>query len=477
MFSQSIFNSLKFRLMLSAGLMIMLVLPVIGIALSNIFEQKLMRSIKNELSAYSYSILAVAEVEGDRLIMPEQLMENQFNVSQSGLYSLITSLTQTENATQPKESTETLWRSHSLLTLNLPQELPQPTVGLSEFSSQVFDNQKHFVFSYSVSFSMNVSGAQDTQLDDGMSKEISIDFPFTIHIIKDEKDFEQLVNQFQQDLGIWLIVLMILLVVIQIFWLLWTLKPLKSLKDELHRVEQGELAQLEKSYPVELAQVTKQLNLLLHTEQGQRQRYRNALADLAHSLKNPLAVIQSQAELSFSSQQQITLINQMIEHQLKRAQSAGESSWFLGVKVNITLDKLINSLEKIYRDKAISFSKHCDENIIFKGDEADLLEMLGNLLDNACKAAKRNVAINIQSKDDLLVFQISDDGCGISSSNAEQILMRGVRADTYQQGHGIGLAIVRDLVASYQGELTIDRCKQLGGALFIVTFRHERKSK
>ena len=209
----------------------------------------------------------------------------------------------------------------------------------------------------------------------------------------------------------------------------------------------------------------------MHTEQAQRQRYRNALSDLAHSLKNPLAVIQSQAELSQSSQQQISQINQMIEHQLKKAQSAGESSWYLGVNVKTTLDKLVNSLQKIYRDKALTFVNHCDEENIFKGDEADLFEILGNLLDNACKAAKQNVLIKVVSYDDVLVLEISDDGAGISSTDAEQVLKRGVRADTYQQGHGIGLAIVRDLVASYQGKLIIGRCKQLGGALFSVTFK------
>ncbi len=441
--------------------MTLLVLPIIGFLLTNAFEKQLTSSIKNELSAYSYSILAVAEVEENQVFMPEQLAENQFNVIQSGLYASITQLSNNRLITRDnntKTSNHLLWRSHSLLGINQPGRLPSPPVGKTLLSRIILENDVHFVFSFSVSFSQNFS-------------QNKTEFPITIHIIKTLDDFELLVSQFQKQLWTWLVVLLLLLIVVQVFWLFFTLKPLRTLTGELQLVEQGESAKLEQNYPKELAQVTNQLNLLLQTEQSQRKRYRNALADLAHSLKNPLSVIQSQGELSQSSQQQITIINQMIEHQLKRAQSAGESSWYLGIQVNATLDKLLDSLEKIYRDKVLCFTKHCDKNAIFKGDEADLLEILGNLLDNACKAAISQVRVNIRMSEFALNIEVSDDGAGISVESVDKILKRGVRADTYQQGHGIGLAIVRDLVNSYQGELTIAKCKQLSGALFTLPFK------
>ena len=166
------------------------------------------------------------------------------------------------------------------------------------------------------------------------------------------------------------------------------LKAVKYLTLELENVEQGKQNSLEQTYPIELEQVTTQLNTLLSTEQNQRKRYRNALSDLAHSLKTPLAVIQSQPALAQDTKEQITNISNMVEHQLKRAQSAGESSWHLGVSIEETANKLVNTLNKIYRDKQLKLSVNIQEKALFKGDEADLMEILGNLLDNACKAAK-----------------------------------------------------------------------------------------
>jgi two-component system sensor histidine kinase PhoQ len=278
------------------------------------------------------------------------------------------------------------------------------------------------------------------------------------------------VSDFQQQLWRWLGFVILLFVVVQIIWLLWTLKPLSRLSQELISVEQGKKNAIEQDYPYELQQVTSQLNILLQTEQNQRKRYRNALSDLAHSLKNPLAVIQSQSELSTATTEQLTLLNQMIEHQLKRAQSAGNSAWHLGIEIEPVVDKLIATLAKIYRAKNITFNSDIKEGLTFKGDEADLMEMLGNLLDNASKAANSQVFIRGSYRNKKVVISISDDGKGVEPSMRKRILQRGLRADTYQHGHGIGLAIVRDLVTSYQGQLSISQCEKLSGALFVITF-------
>jgi len=160
----------------------------------------------------------------------------------------------------------------------------------------------------------------------------------------------------------------------------------------------------------------------------------------------------------------------MVEHQLKRAQSAGESSWYLGVPVEATSRKLVNTLNKIYKDKALNFSINIQEHALFKGDEADLMEILGNLLDNACKAANKQIDFDVSFNAEQLRLSIADDGQGIEESQRQTILERGTRADTYDKGHGIGLAIVRDLVSSYNGELVIKNSLSLGGALFVITF-------
>lgn len=440
-------NSLKFRLLFSALVMLVVMMPIIAFTLNNAFAEQLRNAVKNELKAYSYSIFTVAEVENNQLLMPEFLLENQFNVNQSGLYALM------NKKSEASELPESLWLSNSLLTLTLPNNLPSPDIGQSSFSEIKIEGSPHLLYSFSVSFSDNEQF-----------------FPVTLHLIKDQTDFLTSLNYFKQQLWTWLIVLMVIFIMVQIIWLLWTLKPLAVLTQELENVEQGEKNALEALYPLELQQVTTQLNTLLLTEQSQRKRYRNALSDLAHSLKNPLAVIQSQRQLSASSVEQLTLINQMIEHQLKKAQSAGESSWHLGISVAQVSEKLINTLTKIYQSKQINFTVNIASKAIFKGDEADLMEILGNVLDNACKAAQHNVDMLVQLENKQLTIIIADDGAGIDESQQQAILARGTRADTYQTGHGIGLAIVRDLVVSYQGKLTIDRSTTLKGAAFIISF-------
>ena len=440
-------NSLKVRLLLSTLVMTVVLLPIIGFTLTNAFERQLSLGTKNELKAYSYSILTVAEVENNQLLMPDFLLETQFNVSQSGLYALITPLLKDNKNNRP------LWQSKSLLTLSLPKLLPFPVVGKTTFSTINLANNSHLLYSFSVSFS-----------DNGQA------FPVTLHLIKDQQEFLSALNDFKKKLWAWLLVLMVVFIFVQIIWLLWTLKPLTVLTHELEHIEKGEKKALEANYPLELQQVTQQLNTLLATEENQRKRYRNALSDLAHSLKNPLAVIQSQINISASASEQLFRINQIIEHQLKRAQSAGQSSWYLGVQVNQVVDKLITTLAKIYQDRKLSFVVNLDEKALFKGDEADLMEILGNILDNACKAAHHKVAINVFTENKKLTIEISDDGSGIDESQQKIILSRGGRADTYQAGHGIGLAIVNDLVNNYQGQLLIGHSETLCGASFTLIF-------
>lgn len=446
-------QSLKARLMLSAMFMIVVMLPVIGMTLSNAFNEQLKSALENELRAYSFSIFSVAEVENNQLMMPELLLENQFNVIQSGLYAEITSKPSSAFGLQNKPNSKALWQSNSLMGVMLEQRLPSPNIGDYTFTQVLIENQPHMAYSISVSFGENEEA-----------------FPVTLHIFKNEAEFLAITNGFKKQLWIWLSILIVVFIIAQIIWLKWTLKPLNTLTIELEGVEHGKQNSLIKAYPVELEQVTVQLNTLLSTEQNQRKRYRNALSDLAHSLKTPLAVIQSQAYLAKDTKEQISNISNMVEHQLKRAQSAGESSWYLGVPVEATSRKLVNTLNKIYKDKALNFSINIQEHALFKGDEADLMEILGNLLDNACKAANKQIDFDVSFNAEQLRLSIADDGQGIEESQRQTILERGTRADTYDKGHGIGLAIVRDLVSSYNGELVIKNSLSLGGALFVITF-------
>ncbi|MGL5389996.1 MAG: ATP-binding protein, partial [Shewanella sp.] len=343
----------------------------------------------------------------------------------------------------------------SFMGIPPPTGITIPATGQSAFAAIELGTEPHLIYSFSVSFA-----SQDQQV------------PVTIHIIKDQREFQQQIDQFNQQLWTWLLILILVMLVFQLSWLIWTIRPLARFTQELHSVELGKSRQLSSQYPSELQAVARQLNILLNTEQTQRQRYRNALADLAHSLKTPLAVIKSQQDLSEASSEQISTISRIISHQLKRAQTAAAASWHLGIPVEQVASKLLRTLAKIYQEPQISLSSDIDPAAIFKGDETDLTEMLGNLLDNACKAAKSKVKLTVRGDAYQLQLCIEDDGPGISDALKHHIFERGMRADSYQQGHGIGLAIVRDLVDSYNGRISVSRSANLGGAQFTISFIH-----
>lgn len=443
-----VLNSLKARLVISALLFILVLLPLIGVALNDAFTEQVKSATKNELSAYVYSILAVTEVENKQISIPELVLENRFNLIQSGLYAIAT----TEDASGKQTI---VWHSQSFMGMMPPPHFTIPATGQSAFEQIEIAEQPHLIYSFSVSF------ASQNQ-----------NVPVTIHIIKDEREFQQQIDQFNQQLWTWLLILMFVMLVFQLSWLVWTLRPLARFTQELHSVEQGKSMQLSSQYPTELQAVARQLNILLNTEQTQRKRYRNALADLAHSLKTPLAVIKSQADLSEASSEQVSVISRIIGHQLKRAQTAAAASWHLGIRVDDVAAKLLRTLAKIYREPQINLSGEMADEAVFKGDEADLTEILGNVLDNACKAAKSTVKLTVTGDAYQLLICIEDDGPGISETLQNQIFERGIRADSYHQGNGIGLAIVRDLVDSYNGRISVSRSETLGGAKFSISFVH-----
>ncbi|OUS50756.1 ATP-binding protein [Shewanella sp. SACH] len=443
-----VLNSLKARLVISALLFILVLLPLIGVALNDAFTEQVKSATKNELSAYVYSILAVTEVENKQISIPELVLENRFNLIQSGLYAIAT----TEDASGKQTI---VWHSQSFMGMVPPPHFTIPATGQSAFEQIEIAEQPHLIYSFSVSF------ASQNQ-----------NVPVTIHIIKDEREFQQQIDQFNQQLWTWLLILMFVMLVFQLSWLVWTLQPLARFTQELHSVEQGKSMQLSSQYPTELQAVARQLNILLNTEQTQRKRYRNALADLAHSLKTPLAVIKSQADLSEASSEQVSVISRIIGHQLKRAQTAAAASWHLGIRVDDVAAKLLRTLAKIYREPQINLSGEMADEAVFKGDEADLTEILGNVLDNACKAAKSTVKLTVTGDAYQLLICIEDDGPGISEALQNQIFERGIRADSYHQGNGIGLAIVRDLVDSYNGRISVSRSETLGGAKFSISFVH-----
>jgi two-component system, OmpR family, sensor histidine kinase PhoQ len=265
---------------------------------------------------------------------------------------------------------------------------------------------------------------------------------------------------------------MLLLLVTLAALLHWVLGPVRRMEREIHEVEEARRESLGAGYPRELAGVAGNLNALLIGERKRVARYRDTLGNLAHSLKTPLAVMRAEGA-SATVSAEIDRMSGIIDHQLKRAAASGGA--LLGqapVEVVQVAAELRATLLRVYARKDLVIELALAPTAQFIGDRGDLTELLGNLLDNACKWCRTRVRFSANIDEsagarERLCLIVEDDGPGISAEDRARVLQRGVRADEKVPGHGLGLAMVHDTVDLYGGRLTID-ASPLGGARFTL---------
>ena len=254
----------------------------------------------------------------------------------------------------------------------------------------------------------------------------------------------------------------------------WGLRPLREVAADLKVIERGERDDLGGRYPRELAPLTDGLNTLLRHERAQLLRQRNALADLAHSIKTPLAVLRNAAADAPPTQRQqltaaIDSIDASLAYQARRAAASGRTTLTTPVAVGPTATRIMASLDKVYAEKGVSAELDDPRRNVFAGDEGDLYELLGCLLDNAYKWCEHRVVLSVASSATQgLILTVDDDGPGVPPPAREAVLERGSRADRRVAGQGIGLAVVRDIATAYGGRLEIDDAPRLGGARISV---------
>lgn len=282
---------------------------------------------------------------------------------------------------------------------------------------------------------------------------------------------------FRVGLVSWFLGLMLATLVLLSLVLRRVLAPLGRIEREIGDIESGRRDALSLAQPAELAGVARNLNALLARERGRQQRYRDSLANLAHSLKTPLAAMQTvlQALPSGKARQAlddgIARMDRIVAYQLKRASAMGEKP--PGVRplaIEPLVEDLLDSLSKVYRDRPMRVQRDVQPGALFYGDEGDLMEILGNLLDNAWKYGSSRLALQVATGSrpgDALEITVEDDGPGLAPDLVAEVTARGTRLDQSQPGHGIGLAVVNDIVTAYGGSLALER-SVLGGALLRV---------
>ena len=435
--------SLNARIVLAASLVLAIFLFATAFALDRAFRESALTARQERLQGQIYLLIAAAEVTPrGQLNLPAQTAEPRLSQPGSGLYGLVA-----DGAGQ------VVWRSHSALNLALPAVLPI-AAGRTDFSEARAGGGPRFL-TYRLGVNWAAGGGH---------------YPFTFMVAEDRTAFDAQIAHYRHSLWGWLAGMAVLLVAAQGVLLRWGLGPLRRVAGEIRAIEGGAQTTLGGDYPPELRALTENLNSLLQRERGQRQRYRDALGDLAHSLKTPLAVMRgalaekTPATLVETVAEETEKMQRIVDYQLQRAAMAGPSSRLTTpLEILPVAQRIVASLDKVYRDKMVESAIEISPGLAFRVDQGDLLELLGNLLDNAYKWCAGQVRLAVQRDEGALLLTLDDDGSGIPSSEAERLLQRGARADQSFPGQGIGLAVVAGIVNAYNGKITIGN-GPLGGA-------------
>jgi two-component system sensor histidine kinase PhoQ len=441
-------KSLSVRLLLSAGLVLAAFFALASVVLEQGFRESAEQALKEKLQVHVYSLLSAAELKnsGD-LSMPTSLPEPRFATPGSGLYGFIHSTKKNP-----------VWRSPSAIGLNVTPP-PELKAGNSAF---LMAEHGRYALHYAVIWK-NVVGVER-------------EYVFTV--TEDAQFVSSQVEQFRKTLRVWLLALGVGLIMIQSILLRWGIKPLRVIVKDLEAIEKGRKIHLDGDYATELEGLAGNLNAFINSERAHLERYRNALADLAHSLKTPLSILRGCAD-SFSVnkdtvKEQISRMDEIVEYQLQRAAAKGGHKTAGAVDLAAVIKKISVSLGKVYIDKNITFDMAVAEQSQVYCDEGDLYEIAGNLMDNACKWCRSTVKVNVSlnqrkgRQNFAVLLEIEDDGPGIPAEKLADILKRGVRADENIHGHGIGMAVVYELTGLLGGLLEGRKSEALGGMKWSV---------
>jgi len=304
----------------------------------------------------------------------------------------------------------------------------------------------------------------------------------TIHAAHDISDFQNDMVEFRISYATISVSALLVLLFLQVATIRQGLKPIDQARKQLAAMRRGETRELDENAPSEVQPLVMEINRLVNLLSQRIQRSRNALGNLAHALKAPLTVMNNTAsdalknnpKLKQSIQQQTDYMRQLVERELKRARLAGVSEPGKHFNLSKDLAPMIAMLESIYRAKDLALDIDLPENVTCNLDREDMMELFGNLLDNACKFANNMVRFSA-SNTDTLVVTVEDDGPGVEDEKINELLKRGVRIDESTLGHGLGLSIVKDTVTHYNGRLEMGRSKDLGGFKIVISLPLNRQ--
>jgi two-component system sensor histidine kinase PhoQ len=431
-------RSITSRLLTSNLLILAAFLGFAGTALDRAFRTSAETAAQEQLQAHVYTLLSAAEEdERGRMRLPENLAAPAFNQPDSGLYAEVDG----ENGAYRWRSGSLLGRGLDLVTASRPGE----TRFHVSADLAIFDHGIAWEDDYGDPIAYSLTVAMDSM---ALKKEQAA---------------------FRETLWLWLGGAAILLLLAQTLLARWGLAPLRAMSAAVQRIESGESSEIEGPVPTELHGLSHNLNSLIRQNRLRQERVRNSLADLAHSMKTPLAVLRGAAQqrgdqaLRDQISEQTLRIDEIVSYQRQRAAVAGTSGVTHPILLAPILRRLRASLDKVHHDRRPTCTLQLSDQTQLRADEGDLFELFGNLLENAYKHCETQVRVSAWEHEHQMQVDIEDDGKGIADAEVERLLRRGERADQRHPGEGIGLAVASEIIAQYSGNLRILH-SDLGGA-------------
>jgi signal transduction histidine kinase len=437
------FNSLAFRLFTTAAAWTLLVLPLAGIIIYRLYRDDVQASFDGQLQKLVNAITvdSMGSAEGPP-VAPANLYEPLFEVTHSGWYWQIAPL----DAPGAQKLV-----SASLATASLPSPAAK---GIAPDASGA---------RWMTAKGPKGEPLRLVEVIDTLGHEP--DKPRYSIIVAGPQDWlDHLVANFRYRLTTALALAGLGLVAVTLFQVRFGLLPLRQIEGGLAAIRSGAATTLEGELPAEIEPLQSELNALIHSNQEIVERARTQVGNLAHALKTPLAVITNEARgersgLGAKVAEQAEIMSQSVKHYLDRARMAAR----VGVIGRVTpvkpvVEPLVRALQRIHQEKGVEITVDCPPDARFQGERQDLEEMLGNLLDNACKWARHAVLFSVEVSPETgrarrrrLAITVADDGPGLTEEQRARIGKRGLRLDETKPGSGLGLAIVMDLAQSYRG--------------------------
>jgi signal transduction histidine kinase len=439
-------NSLTFRLIAGAGVWSVLGLLIGGLLLSGIFRTAVQSSFDDRLTFDLEGLVAAAQVEEPRRIsLQDRFVDPRYERVFSGWYYQIVA--------GGLPAPEPL-RSPSLFDYVLrPAGLT--TIGNAQWGYTAGpDNQRLRVLMRRIVFP-------------GPAGESPRVFDFLV--AGDVSETEAAIATFNRTLFWSLAALGFGLIAAILIQVRVGLVPLGVVSEALARIREGRARRLEGKFPAEIEPLATELNSLIAHSAEVVGRARTHVANLAHFLKTPLTVLANEASssdgpLAESVTRQVTLMRRQVDHYLARARAAGALD-VLGSRTDVApvIADLARVLPRMHQDKALNIATDVADGLAFRGEREDLEEMVGNLIDNACKWARRKIRVDAKPLEaGKILIEVGDDGPGLAPEERARAMQRGERLDESVPGSGLGLAIVRDIAKLYGGSFTLAQ-SQLGG--------------